>query len=188
MLARRTLLALFATLPLAARAAPVPYRLQADRSTVGFTYYFGDQPSTGTMPVAEADLSLDFGTVSRSAVAVSLDVSRARTGFGLATEALKSRSVLDAGRHPRIGFVARRITGGGTTARLEGDLNLRGQTRPLTLDATLYRQQGSAAGDLTDLSLILTGSLDRRDWGATGYADLVGPQVDLRILARITRA
>lgn len=55
------------------------------------------------------------------------------------------------------------------------------------LDAQLFRQAGHEAGDLDHLSVLLTGQLDRHVFGASGYPELVGPQIDLRILVRMER-
>ncbi|MBO9474150.1 YceI family protein [Shimia sp. R10_1] len=169
-------------------AAPVTYELDQAESVVGFTYYFNENGTVGKMPVETAELSLDLKDVSRSTIDVTLRPDRARAGFLFATEALKGAQVLDVRAHPTIRFVAREITGTVHSARVVGDLTVRGVSRPVALAAQLFRQRGTDAGELDQLSILLTGSLDRHDFGASGYADLVGPTIDLRILARINRS
>ena len=61
-------------------------------------------------------------------------------------------------------------------------------TRPVLLDAMIWRQKGHAPGDLSQLTVRLTGAVLRSDYGATGWADMVGDEVRLTILARIARA
>lgn len=169
------------------RAGPVAYALEADRSTVGFTYQLAGTPTDGQMPVSDAELTIDFDRLSNTRVAVTLDVTRARAGFVLATEAIKGASILDARRHPTILFVSEDVQKAGDGARMIGKATIRGVTQPLTLDAQFYRQRETEAGDLSRLSIYLTGTLDRRDFGATGYPDLVSPEIELRILTRIRR-
>jgi polyisoprenoid-binding protein YceI len=70
-------------------------------------------------------------------------------------------------------------------AQIEGDLSLRGVTRPIALDATLSRPAGTAPDDLDTLYVDLAGTLDRRDFGATGYPQMVAPEVTLDIRAEI---
>ena len=94
---------------------------------------------------------------------------------------------LDTARHPLITFRSTRITGTLQTATVEGHLTLRGVTRPVTLTAGLYRQRGTEPRDLDHLTVLLTGQIDRHTFGASGFADLVGPLIDLRIVARIER-
>lgn len=171
-----------------ALGAPAPFTLDSNQSVVGFTYTLDGAPSEGQMPVLAADLSLDLDDIAASHIDVTLSPSGAKAGFILATEALKSASLLDVRQYPTIHFVARRITGSLTGAEVTGDLTLRGVTRPLTLTAQLFRQRGTEVGERDHLSILLTGSLDRMAFGASGYADLVGPQIDLRILARVDRA
>ena len=60
-------------------------------------------------------------------------------------------------------------------------------TRPATLQARIYRQDGFKPGDYSHLSILLTGTVNRSDFGATGWSDMVGDQVRLRILARIAQ-
>lgn len=173
--------------PLPATAETARYALQPDLSSVGFETDFGPDRITGRMPVTRADLSLDFGNAARSTVAVTLDVSRAQASFPFAAQAMKGPKVLDARAFPAITFVSTRVRGGGETARIEGDLTIRGVTRPVSLDAALYRQRGFVPGDNSHLTVRLTGRVLRSAFGATGWADLVGDEVRLDILARISQ-
>lgn len=170
-----------------ALAEPRSYRLDPAESKVEFTYQLSGAPGKGTMPITRADLRLDFANVPASQATVSLDVAGARTGALFVTQALKSPEVLHAAAHPRIQFRSRKVTGSlRDGARITGDVTVRGVTRPLVLDAQVYRRQGSQSGDLSRLTVILTGSLNRSAFGASGYPDLVADRVDLRILARIS--
>ncbi|MET4101332.1 polyisoprenoid-binding protein YceI [Roseovarius sp. MBR-78] len=168
-------------------AAPEAWRLDVARSTVGFTYEFIEGDNSGTMPVAAADIRLDLRDITASEVAVTLDASGARAGFFLATQAMRGPRVLDTARHPSITFRSTRITGTVQAARIKGLLTVRGITRPVTLDAGLYRQRGADPAALDTLTVRLTGKIDRHAFGASGYPDLVGPIITLRIIARITR-
>jgi len=170
-----------------AAAAPEAYRLDTARSSVGFTYRLGQAETAGTMPVRAAEMWIDLANPPASRVTVTLDASAARAGVFFATEAMRGPQVLDTARHPLITFRSTRITGTLQAATVEGQLTLRGVTRPVTLTAGLYRQRGAQARDRDHLTVLLTGQIDRHDFGASGFADLVGPLIDLRIVARIER-
>lgn len=180
-------------LPVSAAADPTPYRLQADRSEVGFVFKLSGADNRGTMPVRSANIVIDFDSFGNSSADVTVDVSRARTGLIFATEALKAGSVLNAGAHPTIRFQStairpndpRNLSAGG---KIDGNLTIRGVTRPVTLDAALFRQQGSAEGDLSQLSFRISGTVRRSDFGATGYSDIVADQIRLDIAARVSAA
>jgi len=184
MIRRALALLLLATQAL---AAPAPYRLDAARSVVGFTYTLGGTAGRGTMPVASADMVLDLADPGQSRVTVTLDAEGARAGFFLATQAMRGPRGLDTARHPVITFRSTAITGTLRAARVEGLLTVRGTTREVTLQATHYRPRDTDPSDLTRLTVLLTGQIDRHDFGVTGFPDLVGPTISLRIVARIER-
>jgi polyisoprenoid-binding protein YceI len=168
-----------------AGAAAVHYALDAARSNVRFETDFGADKITGDMPVSAADLTLDFANVANSKVAVQLDVSNASASFPFAAQALKGPKVLDAGSHPQITFQSTSVKRSGDGAKVTGNITIRGVTRPMVLDATIYRQKGTDAGDLSHLTIRLVGSVRRSDFGATGWADMVSDEVRLDILARV---
>lgn len=170
-----------------AMAEPAHYRLDTKASVVGFKTGFAGGPITGQMPVSKADLTLDFDSVANSKISVTLDASRAQASFPFAAQAMKGSDVLDTARHPNILFVSRSVKRNGDGAMVDGDLTIRGVTHPVRLAAQLYRQQGYAEGDLSHLTIRLTGTVSRSDFGATGWADMVADTVALDILARIAR-
>lgn len=173
---------------LPAGAEPRAYMLETDESRVEFGYTLMGNPGTGTMPVRRADLVIDFNALDRSSARVTLDAAAARTGAVFVTEALKGGSVLDTDTHPAVTFVSRSFAKAGDGARIAGDVTIRGVTRPLTLEAEIYRRRGSEPGDLSRLTVLLTGAIDRRDFGASGFPDMVAPEVRLRIVARLRQA
>lgn len=170
-----------------AAAAPVAYVLEPELSSVGFEADFGPDRITGRMPVSRADLTLDFDQVARSKVAVSLDVGGADASFPFAAQAMKGPKVLDAVDFPQITFASTSVQAKGEGAVVEGIVTIRGVAKPMLMQAVIWRQKGHAAGDLSHLTIRLTGTVNRSDFGATGWADMVGDQVRLDILARIAR-
>lgn len=181
------LAALLLGLAAPALAAPAAYVLEPDKSSVGFQTDFGPDKINGTMPVLKADLMLDFDAPANSRVDVSVDAGHAQASFPFATQAMRGPKVLDAGQFPTIRFVSTRVRPSGDGARIDGDITIRGVTKPASFDARIYQQQGSAAGDLSHLSLRLTGTVHRSDFGAVGWSDMVGDEVRLDILARVRK-
>jgi len=173
-----------------ASAAPRVYDLDVAKSHVGFHYTLNGIDQTGTMPVSRAKITIDPNHLAASRVDVTLAVTRAKTDLFFATDAIKSAEILDVKRFPEIRFVSTsiklasngRLSDG---ARISGNLTIRGQTRPVTLDASLFRPPGSAAHDLSNLTVRLAGSISRAAFGASGYAGLVGDIVKLDITAVI---
>lgn len=168
-----------------ALAAPVAHVLEPERSTVGFATDFGQQVITGRMPVAQANLSLDFDDAGRSTIDVIVDVSRASASFPFAAQTLKGDTVLDVRTYPTIHFVSTRVRRDGQSADVQGDLTIRGVTKRVTMQATIYRPSGQADGDNSHLTVQMTGAVNRSDFGAGGFADMVADEVRLDIVARI---
>ena len=182
------LLLLLATAALPAHAAPMPYDLEPDQSSVGFETDFGPDRITGAMPVKSARLVLDFDQVANCVIDVSLDVANANASFPFAAQAMKGPKVLDATAFPEMTFRSTAIRRAVAGASVDGDLTIRGITRPVTLAASIYRQHGTDANDLSHLTVRLTGKVNRSDYGATGWSDMVGDEVRLTITARIAKA
>ncbi|KIC42487.1 hypothetical protein RA27_03740 [Ruegeria sp. ANG-R] len=193
-LTRRALITGLSVLPLAhtAQAALTPYVLAPARSTVGFTFNLSGTAQTGTMPIKSANILIDTKRLQNSRVDVVLDVTGARTKLPFARGPMLSKSVLNAAQYPTIRFMTTKIQLGSAGrisegATVTGDLSVRGVTRPVTLTANLYRKRGSTADDLDALSVRLTGALNRHEFGASGYSDLVQQMVGLNIRAEIIR-
>lgn len=178
------LLCLGTALPLSAELRA--YRLDPVGSQVEFTYWVNGQPARGSMPVRSADLSIDLAALHRSRAEVVLDATGTRTNALFVTQALKGDSVLAVARFPTIRFRSRSVQGTVQEgARILGDVTIRGVTRPIVLQARLFRPPGNASGAQNRLSVHLTGQISRAAFGATGYPDLVGDRVDLQVTARL---
>lgn len=188
MFTRALLLALLTVFGTPLMAAPVDYDLQRDQSRVGFTYTLNNDAISGTMPVSRADIALDFDRPANSRVRVAVDASRVRAGAPFAGEALKGQSVLWTDRFPEITFQSRDVRRDGQGgAIMTGTLTVRGVTQPQTFTAQLFRPAGQAAGDRSQLTIRLKGSLSRSAFGANGYSSFVGDTVDLDIRASVAR-
>jgi polyisoprenoid-binding protein YceI len=190
---RRPLHALIAALILLiptvgpALAKPVPYQLSPDASIVGFEADFGADKIHGQFPVTAASVAIDFQDLAKTTVNVSLDAASAVASFPFAAQAMKGPKVLDTHDFPTITFRSTKVTADGDAARIDGAITIRGQTRPLTMMAQLYQVQGETPGDYRQLTITLTGALSRSAFGATGWADMVGDEVRIHVIARIDR-
>ncbi|WP_170769513.1 YceI family protein [Ruegeria lacuscaerulensis] len=193
-LTRRTVLASLIALTLAssALAAPRTYQLVPEETSVDFTFDLSGISQSGTMPIESADIQIDLNDLLNSRVDVILNVAKARTKLPFARKPMLSESVLAAKEYPTIHFVSTSVQLGeggriSNGAIINGDLTVRGVTMPIELKADLFRAPGSAADSLDDLSIRLTGELNRHDFGASGFADLVQDTVGLDIRAEIQR-
>lgn len=185
---RALLFVLFAMFPAALIAAPQTYLIDPKGTEIGFRYTVGGVESSGKMPMQSAAIRIDFQRLQNTDIAVTLDASRATTVLPLAESALKGASVLDTERFPTIRFRSERVQAAGRGAQMTGQLTVRGQTLPITLNARFFRLPDRAPEDLSELVILLEGRLSRSAFGASGFPDLVEDMIDLRIRATIRRA
>lgn len=168
-----------------AEASPQAYRLDPAQSVVGFGWRFGPDHLQGRMPILKADLVLDFRHLAGCQIKVVLDATQVEAGFPFATQAMRGPKMLDAAHFGQIRFVSRSVIAESGGARVEGDLTLRGVTRSVVLHASFHGKVGADPSTLPHLQVLLTGRLNRSDFGATGWSDMVDDGVDLSILAAL---
>lgn len=172
----------------AAVAAPLGYRLDTANSRVGFQVPFGPDRIDGAFPVLQSAVTIDFQQVGNSRVSVDLDVAHAQANFPFATQAMTGPKVLDARRYPTMRFVStgvRQLGGGGLKAEIAGNITIRDVTRPLVLQAEVFRPRGTPEGTRDHLSVHLTGAVSRASFGADGWSEMVGDTVTLDMVLRI---
>ncbi|MDP3855790.1 YceI family protein [Phenylobacterium sp.] len=158
------------TVPLAAPAAAAPAAVAAPPgepsrwavapgSTLGFATAFSGTAIEGRFQRWSADIVFAPEALDRSQVRVEIEVASADTGDSQRDEVLPSGGWLDAAAHPKAVFSARRFRKTGADRYVaQGELTLRGVTRPLSLPFTL-----KIDGDTARLSGVT--SLDRTAFG-----------------------
>ncbi|MEO9651566.1 MAG: YceI family protein [Roseobacter sp.] len=174
----------------ASAAQTQAYDVAPKGSRIAFIFTASGTAQTGTVPVATADIEIDTRTLANSRAEVTADIRKIKTGFIFMTNAIKSPDLLDAATYPLVQFKSKRVRLGADGrisqgAQIEGDLTLRGITRPISFDALLSRPTGSAPDDLSTLNIQLNGKLSRREFGALGFPGLAEDTVALDIKAEL---
>jgi len=160
---------------------------------LGFSHY------TARFRRFDATLQFDPARIADSRVEVSVDAKSIETDYPDPAKLdfnaqLQAADWLDTARHPTMSFRSKRVvpTGDGGL-RVEGELTLRGVTRPVTLEA---RYNGGYAGHPMDpnarIGFSASGRLRRSEFGMTygipapGTTMGVGDEVELRIECEFT--
>jgi polyisoprenoid-binding protein YceI len=104
---------------------------------------------------------------------VTIDMASVESGNQARDEHLRSPDFFDTERHPTATFVGRAANWDGTQGQLDGELTIRGVTRPVTLAAEYL---GYAADPWGGHRAVFTasGTLNREDWGLTWNVPLDG--------------
>lgn len=107
---------------------------------------------------------------------------------------LKSADFFDAASHPTMTFASRTVSVvSAHEMKVEGDLTIRGVTKPITLDV-IYNGTVSGFGGVAIAGFEITGTVNRFDYGLAWNAlteaggVVVGSDVKIEIVAEFNRA
>ena len=172
-----------------ARAEPAAYRVDPDHSQIGFLVdHIGFARVLGKFTDVSGEYTFDEAAPSVSGLRIVVRTESVWTGHAERDAHLRGKDFLDVARFPEMVFVGRRAEATGPrTGRVEGDLTLLGQTRPVTLDVTWNRSGrypfgGGLLGSPNYVTGISArGSIRRSEFGMTYAVEngWVGDKVDL---------
>lgn len=129
-----------------AAAAPETWRVDPAGSRIHWEVeHFGTSTQRGRFDRFEAAVALD-PAAGRGSVSVTVDAASVSSGVPVLDRVLRGAQMLAVSDHPQAWFVADRVAfdAEGRPRRIDGELTLRGTSRPLAL--TLERIACSADG------------------------------------------
>jgi polyisoprenoid-binding protein YceI len=183
------LLALASLGPLAgvARGEAARYEIDPDHLTVAFLVeHIGYARTLGLFRKASGGFTFDAQSGALTEVRVVVETASVDTAHAARDGHLRNKDFLDVERFPRMTFTAKSARRRGERGYLiEGELELLGQKRPLTLEATLNKLDRYPIGPPLLKPWVAgasaRGRFRRSDFGMTyGVANgLVGDEVEL---------
>jgi len=142
------------------------YSIRVSDSYVGYSVVkLGMIPSRGQFSRVDGEIYLDNEKPGRSLARISVPVSSLESGNKRRTEVLLSRDFFDAERYPVLRFESRNVSRMDNRWYVEGDLTIRGITRPITCDVDVTSAIGME-GPVAVYSLQFP--IKRRDFGVLG--------------------
>lgn len=173
----KRLLSLLLALALPVAASAADYTVQPAQSTLGFSSNFQGQSFDGSFGKWTAVISYDAAKLASSKFDVTVDVTSAKTGDSDRDGALPGADFFDAAKFPQAHFVTTGFRQNGAQVVADGNLTLRGVTKPVSLNVS-FKPAGSGA------TLDVDGALKRLDFGVGGgeYADtsVIGAEVKVK--------
>lgn len=139
----------------------------------------------------DATIELNEG-LTDSSIEVSIDAASITTGASDRDDHLRSADFLDVENHPDLTFVSTGISQEGDVWKVAGDLTVRGETRPVTLEAT-YEGAATDPWGNEHIGFSASTTMTREEWGLTWNAPLEGggwlvsKEVDLEIEGQLVR-
>jgi polyisoprenoid-binding protein YceI len=174
-------------MPIIGYAKPVAYQLNTTKSDVAFIYEFEGSEVKGSFPDFTTLVTLDFDQLNNSSIDVTLKTGTVKGGFVFATQALRGPKMLDTDNFPAIKFKSSRLAQNGDRAQLTGNITVKGITRPITLNARIFRTVGSTTDDQDNLIVRLSGQINRNDFGVDGFKSYIGDILKLAITVQIEK-
>lgn len=196
--------ALLSLVLLAAACAPVPsvdlagapsgaFKLDPEHGSLVFSLSHGGGLSRYVARFDRFDAALDFDPEHPEASKVEAVIEAASVSTAnppLDAALIGQANLLDAERHPQITFRSTQVTPTGpASARVTGELTLRGVSRPVTLEVVY---NGGARDPLRGGKQVIgfsaTGAFPRSDFGADAFVNFgVGDEVAVSIQAEFIR-
>ena len=145
-------------------------------SHLGYSTYYGQ--FTGLT----AKLDLDPKSPENSRLSVSVPLSGVVTGNAHLEQQLASPDFFDTLKFPAATFTATRVEPTSpTTARITGDLILRGTTRPVAVDATFNQAGINPVDQRYSVGFDGRAVVKRSEFGVNAFLPMLGDEVTLRI-------
>lgn len=173
MMSRLLLLLSLALWPLASFARP--WQLDPSSTVRVDVPWHGTQVPV-SFPKISGEIDFDDKAPQNAKARITADARAATTGVALVDSLIQSADYLDSKEYPEIVFNLDRLTQTSkSTAEIVGRVTMRGQTHPVTLDATVFRF-GPDAADASrfEAGFDITGKIDRTQFGSTGGLPDVG--------------
>lgn len=172
-----------------ARAQAEQYRLDPVHTRVLFFIdHAGLSRAIGSFSGVQGSLRFDPDDWSTAALDVTLPLSTLDIGDQRWRDKVLEGSFLDAGKQPLARFVSSRVEPGADgTARVIGQLSLRGVSREVTLDVRLNALKRHPLTFRHTAGFSASARLSRRDFGITAWPNVIGDEVELLIEAEAIR-
>ena len=173
-----------------ASAAPEQYKIDPDHLVVGFlVMHIGYAKVLGMFRKASGEFSFDQDSGSLSNVKLVVDTASVDTNHEKRDDHLRSNEFLNVVEFPEMTFTADGATPQGDSQfRVEGMLDLLGQSKPVTLDCVVNKAEKYPLGvggifPPFVMGLSCRGSFNRSEYGMSYAVDngWVGDEVELII-------
>ncbi len=175
-------LAIAATLSTAAFAAPETYTIEGTHTFPRFEYsHFGYSTQLSRFDKTTGTITLDKAAKT-GAVDVTIDTTSVNTGYPLFNQHIQGEDFFDTAKYPTITYKSTKVNfDGDKPATIEGNLTVKGVTKPVTLTVTSFHCMPHPMLKKDACGANATATIKRSEFNAGKYAPYVGDDVKLTI-------
>lgn len=181
---QKSLAALVVSLAAAAPAlaAPVTYTVDNTHTFPRFSYsHFGYSTQLSRFDTTRGSVVFDAAAKTGS-VDITIDAKSVNTGYATFNEHIQGEDFLDTAKYPTATFKSTKVIfKGDKPARIEGNLTLKGVTKPVTLTVTSFQSMPHPMLKKPAIGANAFTVVKRSDFGAGKYAPYVGDEVRIDI-------
>lgn len=175
-------LAVAASLSTAAFAAPETYIIEGTHTMPRFEYsHFGYSTQVSRFDKTTGTIILDRA-VKTGSVDVVIDAKSVNTGYPLFNEHIQGEDFFDTAKYPTITFKSKALKfDGDKLASVDGDLTVKGVTKPVTLTVTSFHCMPHPMRKKDACGANATAKIKRSEFNAGKHAPYVSDEVTLTI-------
>ncbi|MCK6437956.1 YceI family protein [Rivihabitans pingtungensis] len=181
---QKSLAALVVSLAAAAPAlaAPVTYTLDNTHTFPRFSYsHFGYSTQLSRFDTTRGTVVYDAAAKTGS-VDITIDAKSVNTGYATFNEHIQGEDFLDTAKFPTATFKSTKVIfKGDKPVKVEGNLTLKGVTKPVTLTVTSFQSMAHPMLKKPAIGANAFTVVKRSDFGAGKYAPYVGDEVRIDI-------
>jgi len=188
---KRILLAMIAvTISVPAVAQTSAWQLDPAHSSAQFAVrHMGISTVRGTFTKLSGSAQYDPANAKNDSVEVTIDTASVDTRVEMSDNDLRSDHFFDVQKYPTMTFRSTKVESAGTDKlKITGDLTIRGITKPVVLAVDGPSKPVDDGRGHLHMGVSATGSVNRTDFGMTGYQGMVGNDVQLTIDAELVQA
>ncbi|QID17985.1 YceI family protein [Nitrogeniibacter mangrovi] len=170
------------TLASPAFAAPLTYTIDNKHTFPRFSYsHFGFTTQQSRFNHTSGTVVYDAEAKTAS-VDITIDMKSVDTGSELFNEHIQEADFLDTATYPTATFKSTKVIfDGDTPSRIEGEMTMKGVTRPVTLTVTSFKSMAHPMLKKPAIGANATTTVKRTEFNAGKYAPAVSDEVTITI-------
>ena len=173
---------LLATTSTLALAAPETYQVDGSHTFPRFSYsHLGLSIQTSQFNITTGTLTLDKAAKT-AAVDITIDTRAVDTGSAAFNEHIQAEDFLDTAKYPTATFKSTRVVfAGEQPTAIEGDLTIKGITKPVTLKVNNFATMIHPMVKKDAIGANASAVIKRSEFNAGKHSPLVGDEVTITV-------
>ena len=160
------------------------YNVDPSHTLIGFRVnHFGFNDYFGIFGDSTGTLEIDPANLAAAKVDITIPVNKLTTASAGLTKHMNSADFFETETHPTAHFVSTKVTVDGNAAKIEGNLTIKGITKPVVLDASFTGAGNNPFNKKLTVGFEADTLIKRSDFGINTAIPLVSDEVQLGITA-----